>query len=192
MPETSSRAARLDAIMPSWQVHEVHSTRVRASAGAVDRAIRAVRADEIALFLALMTVRRLGVPRHDAARPLLETAQEGGFAVLADEPGRELVLGVIGKFWRLRERCVHAIASPEDFVSFADPGWARAAMNFRIEPVGEGACRLTTETRVDTTDAGARRAFRLYWTLVHPGSALIRRMWLRAIRRRAEAAAAQK
>ena len=40
------------------------------------------------------------------------------------------------------------------------------------------------------TDARARRAFRAYWTLVHPGSAFLRRMWLRALRRRAESASA--
>ncbi len=188
----SSPATLLDALMPSWEVHEVHATRVRASADEVDRALRAVRADEIRLFLALMTLRRLRPPRSAASRPLLETAQAGGFAVLADHPGREMVLGVIGKFWRLRERCVRAIASPDDFVAFSDPGWARAAMNFRLEPADDGTCGLTTETRVDTTDARARRAFRLYWTVVHPGSALIRRMWLRAIKQRAEAAAAQK
>ena len=36
------------------------------------------------------------------------------------------------------------------------------------------------------TDTRARRAFRAYWTIVHPGSAFIRRMWLRALKRRAE------
>jgi hypothetical protein len=67
-------------------------------------------------------------------------------------------------------------------------------MNFLVEPLDGDACRVTTETRVIATDARARRAFRAYWTLVHPGSAFIRRMWLRALRRRAESVspAAQK
>jgi len=37
-------------------------------------------------------------------------------------------------------------------------------------------------------DARARRRFKVYWFFVHPGSALMRRMWLRAVKRRAEAA----
>ena len=45
---------------------------------------------------------------------------------------------------------------------------------------------VTTETRIATTDERARRRFARYWRLVHPGSALIRIDWLRAIRRRAE------
>jgi len=58
-------------------------------------------------------------------------------------------------------------------------------MNFLIEQRGAG-CVVTTETRVQATDARTERRFRLYWTLIYPGSTLIRRMWLRAIQRRAE------
>jgi hypothetical protein len=49
---------------------------------------------------------------------------------------------------------------------------------------------ITTETRVAATDDGARRSFKRYWRLIAPGSALIRVVWLRAIRRRAERQAA--
>jgi hypothetical protein len=46
------------------------------------------------------------------------------------------------------------------------------------------------ETRVHTTDAAAERRFAVYWRLIYPGSAFIRRMWLEAIRRRAESSPA--
>jgi hypothetical protein len=52
---------------------------------------------------------------------------------------------------------------------------------------GGGWTRLTTETRVYATDASSRRRFAGYWRVIYPGSALIRRMWLRAVRERAEA-----
>ena len=58
-------------------------------------------------------------------------------------------------------------------------------MNLRIEDAGPAACTLTTETRVYATDASTRRRFALYWRVIYPGSALIRRMWLRAIAHRA-------
>jgi hypothetical protein len=177
----------LDRWMPDYDVHEVHSTRVRARPLDIHRVLFEVTADEVWLFRALMTVRGLGAGRADGSRPLLETAQAGGFAVLADEPGLELVLGVMGRFWRLRQRSIQPIHSPADFSSFAEPGFARAAMSFLIEPLDGGReCRVTTETRVIATDTRARRAFRAYWTIVHPGSAFIRRMWLRALKRRAE------
>ena len=62
-----------------------------------------------------------------------------------------------------------------------------AAMNFQIAPSGDGSSDLTTETRVFAVDAQATRAFAAYWRMIYPGSALIRIMWLRAIRLRAEA-----
>jgi hypothetical protein len=55
------------------------------------------------------------------------------------------------------------------------------------QPSPSGGTLLTTETRIQATDDHARRSFRRYWLLIHPGSAAIRRAWLRAIRRRAEA-----
>jgi hypothetical protein len=39
---------------------------------------------------------------------------------------------------------------------------------------------------VDTGDTAARQRFAAYWRVIYPGSALIRRMWLRAIARRTE------
>ena len=58
-------------------------------------------------------------------------------------------------------------------------------MNFHAQAV-DGGTILSTETRVKRTDAEARRTFRRYWRIVMPGSALIRRAWLRAMRKRAE------
>ena len=46
-----------------------------------------------------------------------------------------------------------------------------------------GGTSVSTETRVLAHSAAARRAFRLYWLIVGPFSALIRRRWLRAIAR---------
>jgi hypothetical protein len=39
---------------------------------------------------------------------------------------------------------------------------------------------------VAASDARAERRFAAYWRVIYPGSAWIRRMWLRAIKARAE------
>jgi len=59
----------------------------------------------------------------------------------------------------------------------------RMAAAFRAEPAAGGA-RVSTETRVAAVDAEARRAFRRYWLVVGPFSALIRGRWLAAVRKR--------
>jgi hypothetical protein len=58
-------------------------------------------------------------------------------------------------------------------------------MNFVITPEGPKASIVSTETRVFATSPEASRRFAAYWRTIYPGSAIIRRMWLRAIRKRA-------
>ena len=59
-------------------------------------------------------------------------------------------------------------------------------MNFHVTDEGGGVSRLVTQTRVAASDAAAERRFAAYWRVIYPGSAFIRRMWLRAIKARAE------
>src|SRR6478752_7590533 len=67
-----------------------------------------------------------------------------------------------------------------------EPGAVRIAMSFELAEAGEGRTRLSTETRVSPTDDAAAGRFRRYWTVVRPGSDVIRLDVLRAVRRRAE------
>ena len=171
---------RLDAVMPAYHFHEVHAVRVHASPARILEAVRAVTAGEICLFRTLTWIRspRLGGGGRESIldapedRPILEVALRSGFVALGDEPGREVVFGTklrLGPRRADRDR------------------YANTAMNFLVEEEADGWCRLSTETRVFGTDDGARRRFAVYWRMIYPGSALIRRMWLQAIKRRAEA-----
>ena len=58
-------------------------------------------------------------------------------------------------------------------------------MNFMVTADGPGRSLVSTETRVFANSPSARRQFATYWRLIYPGSAIIRRMWLRAVRKRA-------
>ncbi len=110
-----------------------------------------------------------------------------GFVRLGEEPGRELVIGAVGQFWKADGGRAVRVKTAHDFLAFDDPAFARAAMNFTVAPGHVlGTVRLRTETRIVISEPLARRRFALYWRAIFPGSALIRRMWLRAIRMRAE------
>ncbi len=184
---------RMDDFLPAYHFHEVHALRMQASPERIFQAVKAVTAKEIKLLLFLMGVRALPAlllgrarPRGKGDRPILEVATESGFLVLAEEANRELVLGTIGRFWKLLGAEPVRIADAQEFLAFHQPGYAKVAMNFCIEDAEDRRTRVTTETRIYATDAEARKKFGLYWRIVHPGSALIRRMWLRAIQKRAE------
>jgi len=185
---------RLDHFLPTYHFNEVHETVVQASAEDTYAALRALRPRDVPMAGLLMTLRRLPARLlgHRAPHggdidvPILEGIGRGGFLTLDEDPGREVIVGIVGQFWRLSPEPVR-LSSARDFLEFSRPGFARAVMNFEIRPAGAATSRLRTETRIQATDARSRQTFGLYWTFVHPGSALIRWLWLRAVRKRAEA-----
>jgi hypothetical protein len=176
----------LEEFLPRYDVNEVHSISTSAAPAAVMDAIRGLTAVEVPVLVSLMAIR--SVPallrrrRLPVRGPLLDGLRKSGFVALRETPA-ELVLGGVGQFWRPSGGLRRIEAA--EFAGFAEPGFAKAVFNFQIERIGERTV-LGTETRIATTDERARRSFARYWTLIHPGSALIRIAWLRAIRRRAE------
>jgi hypothetical protein len=118
---------------------------------------------------------------------LLDVATRNGFIYLADDPPRELVIGTVV----IAPPVGRGASTPGTFKAQLAPGFAVAAMNFRVTPIGRDASLVSTETRVFANDPSARRRFARYWRLIYPGSALIRLMWLRAVERRATDSAAR-
>jgi hypothetical protein len=188
--QRGSGGTRLDAFVPVYQFVEFHETSVRATPEAIYRAIHAVTADEITTFRTLTWIRSPRLPWRKTREsimapgknePILDVATRTGFVWLADEPAHEAVVGAVVCCTGKR------LGSADAFRSLTEPGFAKAGMNFRIEQLGGGSCRVTTETRIFATDPAARRRFGLYWALIYPGSSLIRYGWLQAIKKRAEA-----
>jgi hypothetical protein len=186
----STSTALLEAIMPVYDVQEVHSAHVEARPANAYAAILAVTPGEITLARPLLWVRTLpgrlgGAGRIDDGvwnKPFLSAS---GTAILDRAPDREIVVGLIGKFWKLRDGERVAVQSREQFMAFNRPGFAVSTLSFHIDAEGRG-CRVTTITRVRTTDPDARRTFLRYWRVIGAGSGVLRRTWLRAVKARAE------
>jgi hypothetical protein len=182
----------LDRFMPDYEVAERHRVRVAAPAGVTLAAARATGLDASPVVRALFGLRalpsRLGgappPPPPLARRSLLEEVRAAGWAVLAEVPGRELVLGAVTQPWKATVE--FRGLPPAEFASFAEPGYARIAWTMAVEPLGAADCVFRTETRVSTTDAAARARFRRYWAFLSPGIVLIRYELLRLVKAEAE------
>ncbi len=190
------RHTLLDHFMPVYHFNEVHSIQIHAPPESIFRAINALTPGEIRLARTLMWIRSLpaylkgkGRPRSlDWTKPMLESATTNfSFVLLGEETNRELVLGTIGRFWKLQGDVHRPIADPREFVAFDRPDYAKATVNFNVEDIGNGWCRLTTETRILAIGPAARKKFAIYWWVIYPGSSTLRRNWLKPIKRRAEA-----
>lgn len=181
----------LDRVAPAPALVETDSVDLAAPPAHAWEYLRHGDLGESSIVRALFAVRtipdRLG--GHKAGPPTLRlddlrsTASEPGFQVLAEDPGREVVIGAIGKVWHLEIPFVHA-ASADAFRTFSEPGFVKVAWAIRVEPLGEHDSRVTIEVRVDATDADSWTKFRRYFTVIGPGSHFIRSSLLASLARR--------
>lgn len=132
-----------------------------------------------------------GEPRPpDAPRVTFgeSTKQGPAWVILAEEPGVELVLGAVGRFWQ-KDYGNRAVTAPE-FSAFSEPGYAKLAISLAVRPAGDGSI-LRYEARTATTDDLARRTFRRYWRFIGGGVGIVMRRVVRRIRYEAEHSAMQ-
>lgn len=179
----------IDAWMPRWDAVERHETRIRAPRERVWRAARTLDLGASPVIRALFALRSLpGIfsrrRRQRALGTTMDALLRNGFVLLGERPGEELLLGLVGRFWRPSGGILRLTA--DEMRAFDRPGYAIAAWNFTLSDDGD-AVRLATETRVRCTDEASRRSFRRYWALIGPFSGLTRREMLRRVRRACEA-----
>ena len=174
------RAVLIERFAADYDVRESHVVTIDAGADLSYRSVLGVDLVRSRVIRILFRVR--GLPTKG---PLtLRDMTRLGFVVLDEDPGTEIVLGLVGRFWLARGGLRRVEAS--DFVEFSEPGYIKAAMNFMVESAGPSRSRVTTETRVVATDPGSLRSFRRYWVIVAPFSGLVRRRILLLIREQAE------
>lgn len=166
-----------DEFLPVYDVVMRHAVSVPAPATAVWDALHRADFARAWYVRALLILRGLRRPGDDQ-RLTLDRLVAGRFTALGERPGRELALGIVGRFWMPSGGPVKLTA--DEFRRFAQPGHARAVLTFVLADAGPGT-RLHTETRIACTDAASRRRFRAYWVVVGPFAGLIRKAMLAAV-----------
>lgn len=186
----------IDRFLPRYDVTQVVETSVSATP---EKTFALIRDTDLrdplvdALFwLRELPQRLLRWWRHEPAvaaprgKVTFRTITESGpgWTLLAEEPGKEFVVGSVGRFWRkdYGGRPVKA----DEFKTFHEPGFAKLALGFAVRPAPGGGAILRYEARTTTTDAAAERTFRRYWRVIHPGVALIMGRVVRRIKAQAE------
>lgn len=181
----------IDEHLSSYDAVERHRIVVRASAGTVFDAIRALDLSDSRIVRLLLRLRELPgwcLPQSSGDQNQGLTLQgliASGFIELGEKPDEEIVLGLIGRFWTPRGGIKRMNATT--FATFTSPGYAKAVWNFSLSQTAKNSTNLATETRVLCLDSASRRKFKLYWTLIAPFSGAIRMAALRSIKKAAEA-----
>lgn len=186
---TRVTAAHLDAWLPAGAIElERHTVTVPTDPATTLAAIDEVRWLDLPVVRALFTLRGLPYEARGSIREFFSTPP---FVMLEAAPGRELVFGVLGPFWRWRRKSVppRVARTPAELRQALADGVMAAIGCYGVEP-SDGGTLLWTETWVYAPRPTQRAAFLAYWLAVGPFSAWIRRMMLQAARRRAAPSAA--
>jgi hypothetical protein len=174
----------IDDLLPHPDIRMRHERVIPAPPARVFTALRTADLAGSPFVKLLLAIRTLRWPKGPLT---LDRVTQAGFKLVGERPGEEIVLGVVGKFWKPSGE--RRAAEREQFLYGAPPGEVLVAWSFDVRQQAAGhrqqATCLATETRIKCGDPATLRTFRRYWRIVHPGSALIRREMLRAVAREA-------
>jgi hypothetical protein len=166
-----------DEFLPVYHFSEVHSISINADRSKISHAISSYDFRESPVIRFLFFLR--GLPRKTATG--LDGVKKMGFNVLKFQEKDEIVLGLIGQFWKAKGEIKKI--EPHEFAKFNDPAFAKATWSFKI--IGESAPYVVeTETRIACPDRATRKKFSRYWLLIRPFSGWIRIEMLKAIRKK--------
>jgi hypothetical protein len=183
----------LNQFMPAYDVAERHHVSVGAPAALTFSTACDIDLQASPVVRAIFRARELilGSEPDTTPRPrgLLTLTRSLGWSVLAEAPGREVVLGAVTQPWEAN--VVFRPLAPDAFTTFNEPGYVKIAWTLRVDPTTTTNSVVRSETRAVATDRMARTKFRRYWSLLSPGIIVIRWMMLRPLKVEAERRAAR-
>jgi hypothetical protein len=185
-PEEEDRL--LDRFLPVYEIVERHQIRVAAPAPVTLDAARDADLQASPVVRAIIRAREviLGATPVDRRPPrgLLAETQSLGWGVLADDAGREVVVGAVTRPWEAN--VTFRALPPDQFAAFNEAGYVKIAWTIRADPITATESVFRTETRAVTTDPSARTKFRRYWSFLSPGIIVIRWALLGPVKKEAE------
>jgi hypothetical protein len=148
---------QLDHFLPTYEFDEIHSVNIDAPPERVYQALKNLTIAEISQLVSLMFQLR-SLPARLTGKafkasfhpgPILDQMYQRGFLFLSETADCELVFGLVGRFWELSGGKSPAVSSPEAFLAFDDPTFAKGAANFLVTKRNQGrGSRYSTETQV--------------------------------------------
>jgi hypothetical protein len=194
-PAAGETDALLDQFMPSYDIVERQRIAVKAPADVTFGAACDADLTASPIVRAIFRTRELvlGAEPDDRAgkpRGLLAVTQSIGWGVLAEVPGREIVMGAVTQPWE--PHTIFRAVPPDEFRAFNEPGYVKIAWTLRADAAGPDTSIFRHETRATATDPTARSRFRRYWAAFSPGISLIRWLMLAPVKHEAESRAARR
>lgn len=132
------RDALLDQFMPTYDVAERHHVRIAAPAEITFAAAAEMYLEQSPIVRAIFKAREWIMRSHPGSEPesraFLAQMRAIGWGVLAEIPGREIVMGAVTQPWMAD--VVFRPLPPEEFAAFHEPDFVKIVWTLRADPLG--------------------------------------------------------
>ncbi len=169
-----------DKYLSSYHFYEKHTIEISAPPSKIYSLICELDVSGSRIVRFLFALR--GIPTSTARG--IDGWKKMGFIVLEEQPNREIILGLIGQFWKSNGKIQKS--TQEGFSSFNDTNFAKTTWNFEIIPIANNKTIVETETRIFCGAEPIRKKFAHYWFFIRPFSAIIRKEMLKIIKQKSE------
>jgi hypothetical protein len=191
----SSTDLEIDKLLPDYTSKEYHEVIVNASVEAAKQTLQSTGVSDIPVVHLLLKIRGIADEKDmsNAAannRACSDTFSTPDFNFFVVNPN-ELITVMILQASMITNGSKKIPAPPEitkleQFSAFNQPGYVKVAVNFRFVNRDNGQTLMSTETRNWPVTKKDARTFGIYWRIIYPGSAMIRRIWLDVINKKAQ------
>jgi hypothetical protein len=179
----------IDTLLPVYSFNEYHEVIINASIDEVKHALQTTGVRDIPVILLLMKIR--GISEYDKDMSDLVTNNQTmessfkspDFNFIVANPFELLTLMIMKASAKTPPPAINTL---QEFKAFSEPGYVKIAVNFLFKNLNNGQTLVSTETRNFPLSPADSRIFGRYWRIIYPGSAIIRRLWLNTIARKAE------
>jgi hypothetical protein len=186
---------KIDGLLPDYAFNEFHEVHINTSPEKVKQTLQITGVKDIPAARLLMKIRGIADDDLDmsdrAAKNIAcsDTFSTPDFNFFTVAPDEYITVMVIKSSIITNKSSIPAppeISSLEQFLAFNKTGYVKVAVNFRFISSDNNATILTTETRNKGITHKDSCIFGRYWRIIYPGSAIIRRVWLDTVKKRAE------
>lgn len=167
-----------DKYLPDYHFSEKHSTVIHKKPSDIWPII--IEGDLSGSWLIRLLFSLRGMP---ARMTTFKGLEEGRFIQLEQIENEELIIGLIGQFWKASGNL--QVFKPEEFTHWDKQGYLKGSWNFKLVLQGDSTL-VETETRVQCLGDNALKKFTRYWFFIRPFSGIIRKEILRGIKKKAE------
>lgn len=184
----------LDSLLPDFSFNEYHEVSIQASPEKIKQVLQVIGVKDIPAARLLMKIRGIAdeevdlsdrASNNSVGSDTISTPDFNFFVVAPDEWITVMILKSVIVSNNANKPAPPEISTLEQFVSFNEPGYVKVAVNFRFNRITDKETMLTTETRNNGITRKDNRTFGYYWRIIYPGSAIIRRVWLDTVKKKA-------